>query len=163
MTRLTLLRHAKSSWDQPDLSDIDRTLNDRGRRDAPLMGLVCAERLPKPDIILVSPAVRTMETVELFADAWNLQPGVEVIVEDRLYLATRFDWIRIVGTYAGRGSHILGCGHQPGVGNFAGWLDGTFNGDVPTATVLSFLTGNGGLDQGTARLDFAGRPKDYRK
>jgi phosphohistidine phosphatase len=58
MKTLFLIRHAKSSWDDPALPDKDRPLGDRGRRDAPKMGKRLAKRDVKPDLILSSPARR---------------------------------------------------------------------------------------------------------
>src|SRR5437016_3853420 len=60
MKTLFLIRHAKSSWDDPALSDKDRPLSDRGRRDAPKMGKRLAKRDVKPDLILSSPARRAL-------------------------------------------------------------------------------------------------------
>src|SRR5437764_13379774 len=67
MKTLFLIRHAKSSWDDPALSDKDRPLSDRGRRDAPKMGKRLAKRDVKPDLILSSPARRALTTAEVIA------------------------------------------------------------------------------------------------
>ncbi|RKX83968.1 MAG: hypothetical protein DRP70_14005 [Spirochaetes bacterium] len=160
MTRLTLLRHAKSVWDSPDQQDIDRTINDRGRREATLMGLVCAERLPPPDLVLVSPAVRARETVELFFEAWR-DAKPEILVVEALYLAGLDDWRTILEENTGNAGHILVCSHQPGLGDFASWLCRDFSGKVPSATVISLLPESGKLAQDSAVLDFTGKPKDY--
>ncbi len=161
MNRLTLLRHAKSSWDHPDLKDIDRPLNDRGRRDAPLMGQVCSDALPAPDLVLLSPARRTRETVEAFLEGWGLD-GIPAIIDPRLYLAGIEDWEDVVNEYAVRGDHILGCAHQPGIGDFACWLDATYTRDVPTAAVLSFAVPGGEAVRDGANLVFYGIPAEFR-
>jgi len=160
MTRLTLLRHAKSVWDSSDQQDIDRTINDRGRREATLMGLVCAERLPPPDIALVSPAVRARETVELFFEAWR-DAKPQILVAEALYLAGHEDWITVLEENTGNADHILVCSHQPGLGDFASWLCREFDGNVPPATVISLLPDSGKLAQDSAVLNFTGKPKDY--
>lgn len=67
MIQLALLRHAKSSWDQPQLDDFDRPLNERGRRAAPIMGHMLASLKFAPDVVLCSPAKRTRETLEAVA------------------------------------------------------------------------------------------------
>ena len=167
MTRLTLLRHAKSSWDHPELTDLQRPLNGRGRRSARLMGAVCAGRFPAPDLIVLSPSVRTRETVRLFLEAWaeaDRRAGTaEIMVTDDLYLAGRSDWIRIIGDIAGRGDHIIGCGHQPGLGDFISWLDPEFRREVPTAAVISFPTADGlfAAERGCCAADFFGKPRDF--
>lgn len=159
MNRLTLLRHGKSSWDGGE-ADFDRPLNSRGRRDAPLMGRICRERLPEPELILLSPSRRTGETVELFTREWGLS-GVDIRAMDRLYLAGLPDWITVIETVRGRGDHILACAHQPGVELFARWLDPSFRGDVPTCGVISLVfTGDFGVGGGS--VDFYGKPGDFR-
>ena len=69
MKTLLLLRHAKSSWDDPSLSDFDRPLAPRGKKDAPLMGKALKERAPSPDLILSSPAARAKATVKAVVKA----------------------------------------------------------------------------------------------
>jgi phosphohistidine phosphatase SixA len=64
---LFLIRHAKSSWDDPALPDKDRPLGDRGRRDAPKMGKRLAKGDVEPDLILSSPARRALKTAEIIA------------------------------------------------------------------------------------------------
>src|SRR5882757_6195049 len=65
--QLLLLRHAKSSWDDPDLADFDRALGSRGLKTAPLIGRELARRDWLPDLALVSPALRTRDTWRLVA------------------------------------------------------------------------------------------------
>ena len=72
MRQLLLLRHAKSSWDDPRLSDHARPLNARGRRAAMGMGLAMRELGLAPDIVLVSSARRTLQTLEAISDAFNV-------------------------------------------------------------------------------------------
>ena len=69
MKNLLLIRHAKSSWDDPLLSDQERPLNKRGKRDAPAMGLMLKEKGLHPDLILSSPAKRALKTAKLIAEA----------------------------------------------------------------------------------------------
>ena len=75
MLKLTIVRHAKSAWDDPSVRDFDRTLNKRGQHDAPLMG----ERLKasgfQPDCIITSPAVRALETAGILCAKAGLLPG----------------------------------------------------------------------------------------
>ncbi len=167
MTRITLLRHAKSSWDHPELSDMHRPLNGRGERAAALMGTICAERLPVPDFVILSPSVRTKSTVRLFLEAWSAVDkragSAEILEMDELYLAGRSDWIQAMKEISSRGNHVVGCGHQPGIGDFASWLDSNFHGDVPTGAVLSFPVSEGFFSEqrGSYSADFIGRPKEF--
>ena len=81
--QLTLIRHAKSSWDDPDLSDFDRPLDRRGLRDAPIMARLVADRQQQIDVILSSTALRATQTAQYFADA--LDTPIEFF--DQLYNA----------------------------------------------------------------------------
>ncbi len=161
MTRLTLLRHAKSIWGKDDSYDMERTLSLEGRREATLMGLVCGEKLPPPDMVLVSPAQRTRETVELFFEAWAVAEPDFFIVEN-LYLAGFDDWTEILSDNAPNVNHLLVCSHQPGLGDFASWLCRDFRGSVPPATVISLLSDFRRPERNSAELDFFGSPEDFQ-
>lgn len=167
MKRFTLVRHAKSSWKNPEVTDLQRPLNERGRRAASMMGTICAERLPAPDIVVLSPSVRTRQTVQIFLEAWKAADEkagqAEVFVLEELYLAGRSEWIRLVGDLAAREGHVVGCGHQPGIEDFASWLDLNFAGEVPTATVISFTTPDGVFParKDSCTMDFVGRPREF--
>ncbi|NOX94757.1 MAG: histidine phosphatase family protein, partial [Alphaproteobacteria bacterium] len=94
MKRLTLMRHAKSSWDKPDVHDFDRTLNERGGKAAPLMGVYMKENRLIPDYILCSSAVRTRQTLELILPYFD--DATEVIFSDRLYLASPDAMLKLI-------------------------------------------------------------------
>ena len=80
MKRLILARHAKSSWSYPHLSDIERPLNKRGKKAAPIMGRALRDRNLIPEAIFASPSVRTRKTSALLAE--QLIDG-ELSVADR--------------------------------------------------------------------------------
>lgn len=83
MKTLLILRHGKSDWSDPDLTDFDRPLAKRGLRDVPLMGEVLHLFEVVPDTILSSPALRTRQTVELVARACGYRKSVRW--EDSFY------------------------------------------------------------------------------
>ena len=113
MKRLLLLRHAKSSWDDPRLADFDRPLNERGRRAAPLMGRYLREQEIRPDLILCSPAARARQTAELVAGAAGLAAPLRF--DERIYEATAARLLEVV-SQAGEGAgEILLVGHNPGM------------------------------------------------
>ena len=74
MKTLLLIRHAKSSWDDPGLSDYERPLNERGKKDAPAMAEKLYERGIKIDAFVTSPARRARKTAEQRAD-WKKNFG----------------------------------------------------------------------------------------
>jgi len=71
MKKLCIVRHAKSSWDDPGLLDLERPLNKRGKRDAPFMGERLKKYKVKPDLIISSPAKRAMKTAKIIASKIN--------------------------------------------------------------------------------------------
>lgn len=125
------------------------------------MGLICSEKIPSPDLVLISPAVRTRETMEVFFEAW-ISSNPVMAVEDDLYLAGLSDWLAVLTEHADRGNHIMACSHQPGTGDFARWLCPDVDGDLSTATVISITFKSGELAENSGTLDFEGRPKDFR-
>ena len=160
MFRLTLLRHAKSAQGDGKISDIQRTLNQRGRHDAALMGRVCAEKLPPPGIILASSAQRVRETLDLFLAQWTAV-NREVDYTDDLYLASSVDLQKLIRQHSGQDSHLFICGHQPTLGELAYWLCADFDSDIPTTAVLSILFPSGGMERNAGKMDFYASPRNY--
>jgi len=113
MKTLFVLRHAKSSWDQPGLQDFERPLNERGRRDAPRMGRLMRERALRPDVILCSPAERTRQTVALLAAAAGLD--AEPRFDERIYEASAGLLIDVLSEVEREAEGVLLIGHNPGV------------------------------------------------
>lgn len=116
MRQLILLRHAKSSWDDPGLPDHARPLNARGRRAAAVMAAVMRDLGLAPDLVLVSSARRTLQTLEALAPLPD-SPIVEPM--DDLYLAT---WQRMLDTLRGLPEtvrSVLVIGHNPGLHDLA--------------------------------------------
>ena len=112
MKHLYVLRHAKSSWDDPSLSDAERPLNKRGRRAADAMAGHLRDARVTADLVLCSPARRTRETLELVERGLSKQ---SVRIEPALYgadLETLLDLLRgLPGTLAS----VLVIGHNPGL------------------------------------------------
>lgn len=162
---LTLLRHAKSSWEDASLRDMERPLNRRGLRDAPLMGRLLSAVLSPPDRILTSPAQRTRETVAFLCGSWGIPS--EVITEvERLYLAGVGDFYAVLEEHGARADHLLVCGHNPGIADFAHRLCPDFSGAMPTAAAVSFrLPGDDWSEIGerTAEIVFQDIPKNHRR
>ncbi|NNE93654.1 MAG: phosphohistidine phosphatase [Verrucomicrobiales bacterium] len=87
MKTLTIVRHAKSSWDNHSLNDHDRPLNDRGFRAAPLVGKALKERDVSPDVILSSTALRAWTTAKIIAGEIGY-PEEKIITTEEIYLAS---------------------------------------------------------------------------
>lgn len=119
--RLILTRHAKSSWDDPDLSDTARPLNARGKRAAQLLGTWLASRGHVPDTVLCSPAARTRETWDGMATA--LPEGGKAQMVGALYQAGADTMLACLKQATGR--TVLMLGHNPGIAEFAAALPAT--------------------------------------
>ncbi|MFT5751748.1 MAG: phosphohistidine phosphatase [Dokdonia sp.] len=83
MKTLYLVRHAKSSWEF-DVIDHERPLNERGMRDAPIVAVAVAEKMPKPDMLLSSDATRAKATAAIFAQAYHISED-EIVLHHQLY------------------------------------------------------------------------------
>jgi phosphohistidine phosphatase len=133
---LVLIRHAKSSWDDPTLDDHDRPLNGRGRQDAPMMGRRLYERGFVPDVILASTAVRAQAT----ATAIALELGYdldEVVALPTLYGATPATMLAIVGALDDRLDAAVLVAHDPGMSELASRLSPDIE-RMPTCAVAEF-------------------------
>ena len=136
MKTLFLVRHAKSSRDDPALSDKDRPLNDRGMRDAPKMGARLAKQGVKPDLILSSPAVRARTTAELIAKKLDYKVKDIALVE-RLYAAAPGDVLDVIRELGDKPKCVMVFGHNPELGQLATRL-ASKDTDMPTCAVAEF-------------------------
>jgi phosphohistidine phosphatase len=114
MKQLLLIRHGKSDWDHPGLSDHDRPLNDRGRRDCPRMAEALRRRGIFPELIVTSTAVRAATTAEAIALGLGYDPSLIVRCSE-LYLAAPPVILRVIqGLDEAAGTAML-FGHNPGM------------------------------------------------
>lgn len=113
--RLILVRHAKSSWDDPMQIDHERPLNGRGRRSADAIGDWLRERGYLPDLVLCSTAARTRETLE------RMRLEAETAYFDALYHAAPRGMLEVLRNN-GRGDCVMLVGHNPGCATFASQL-----------------------------------------
>jgi phosphohistidine phosphatase len=108
-----LLRHAKSSREDPELADFDRPLTGRGRRDAPRMGAWMHEAGLKPDLVLCSDAKRARETWAGLAE--TLRCAAPVLFERGLYMASAKALCRRLQRLPGKVGSVLVIAHNPGL------------------------------------------------
>ena len=128
MRQLLLLRHAKSSWGDKACPDRDRPLNERGRRNAARMAQEMHRLGLEPDMILVSPARRTMQTMEAL-EPWHDSPLVEEI--ESLYLADVPELLGALHGVAETVRSVLLIGHNPGLHDLAVTLAGLTDRPLP--------------------------------
>ena len=132
MKTLFVLRHAKSSWDDPALSDFDRPLNDRGKNTAPFMGGIMSERGFKPEKILASPAVRARETARLAKEGGKLE--AEITHDEHIYEASPQALAQVVASVDDAHGSVMIVGHNPGMEGFIRLLTGRLE-TMPTAAL----------------------------
>jgi phosphohistidine phosphatase len=152
MTQLFLLRHAKSSWDDPELADHDRPLAPRGRRAAKLVAEHLRREGVTPDLVLCSSALRTRETLDGIAPA--LGESTSVQIEGELYAASEHSLLDRLRAVEDRVESLLLIGHNPGVEQLALRLAG----GGQKLAVLSRKYPTGAL----ATLEFSGRWGDLQ-
>ena len=135
---LSLLRHAKSSWDDAGIEDIDRPLNSRGRKAAPAMGAWIAANGIKPDLVLCSTAARTRETLALLLPSWKPKP--EVRYDKALYLAELEGLLALIAATPAAVGHLMIVGHNPGLHDVATGFSNAGDKDLRTCLTDKFPT-----------------------
>jgi len=110
MKELFLVRHAKSSWDDPSLSDFDRPLNDRGLYDAPLIANELKKRSVKPDLLISSPANRAKTTAKIIAKTLGVK---DIDFKDSIYESSDFNLMMIIKELDDNIKSAMIVGHNP--------------------------------------------------
>ena len=114
MLTLSLLRHAKSSWDDAGLDDHERPLAKRGTRDAPRVGALLRAESIIPDLILCSGAVRTRATLTLVLAQLERAPP-HIVYDDAIYLAEPAALLARLAAIEPAVRHVMLVGHNPGL------------------------------------------------
>jgi phosphohistidine phosphatase len=168
MKNLTLLRHAKSGWDDPVSRDFDRPLNPRGRKAARAVGLEMKAQGLAFDLVLASPARRVIETLEEVTAAFG---PLEPEYDQRLYLASTATLLEIVRASPDGAQRLLVVGHNPGLEELALCLSSRDDGGLRGEVELKYPTGTmaqiglpverwAEVNEGIGRIDRFIRPRD---
>jgi len=136
MKTLLLMRHAKSSWKDQDLTDHERPLKKRGRKDAKRIAKVIKTNDLIPDLILSSSATRAVQTVEIITE--NLDFTNEVIYSDALYMGEPEDFVEALKTLDNDTQKVMIVAHNPGLEAYLQIIDGEIEA-MPTSA-LGYLT-----------------------
>lgn len=124
MKTLLILRHAKSSWNNANLTDHERPLNKRGKADAPRMGKLLADEGLMPDLIITSSAERALTTAEQAALASGYE--AEIIVTRHLYHADPEEYFEVLHEKGGSHERVMVVGHNPGIEALVEELTGNY-------------------------------------
>lgn len=162
MKTLFLVRHAKSSWDNPGLRDYNRPLNDRGLHDAPRMGNLLHQLGIKPDLMVSSPAKRALTTAQFFAKAFGM-PEAAIVQNPNIYEAYATEIFQIISELPETAQTVMLFGHNPTLTDVANRFSTDLIDNVPTCGVIQIASTAGSwaeFYEGNAYLKARFFPKD---
>lgn len=134
---LLVVRHAKSSWEIGSMNDFERPLNDRGKKDAPMMAKRLIEKNIYIDAFVSSPAKRAKKTAELFCNNYGKNDDF-VIFMSMLYHATLDVFYEVINQLDDNFSTVAIFSHNPGITDFANTLiDSVHLDNMPTCSIFA--------------------------
>lgn len=136
MKTLVVVRHAKSSWADFSLADIDRPLNDRGKKDAPEMAKRIKDKGIVIDAFVSSPAKRARKTAKLFAEEWD-KSKKDIELQEALYEAGVPQFEQVMQELNNEWNTVALFSHNPGITDFVNSLTDTRVDDMPTCAVYA--------------------------
>jgi phosphohistidine phosphatase len=132
--RLVVIRHAKSSWSNALIEDFDRPLNERGKKDAPLMAKRLKEKKIIPDLLITSPAKRANSTSKKFAKVFDIDKK-KIRKDPKLYHASESVILKIAKELDEKFNVVFIVGHNPGLTEFVNIASNLEIDNIPTAGV----------------------------
>lgn len=135
--QLLLIRHAKSSWKDNQLTDLERPLNKRGKYDAPFIAAILKKEHIYPDLILSSNAVRAKLTAELFCNELGLSKEI-ILIDERLYEAAYIDILKVIRNVEENIKTLFLFGHNPGLTNLHNFICDSYLENIPTCGITEY-------------------------
>ena len=163
MKSLFLIRHAKSSWDEPGLTDQERPLNKRGLRDAPFMAKLLLGKALQVDGIVSSPAKRARDTAAFFARECNI-PATRIWIDPNIYHGSPAQILAAVRQFSNEWETALLFGHNPALTSLINLFAKEYLANLPTCGIArlesgaELWTGFGEADTSMAELYY---PKQF--
>ena len=136
MKTLILIRHAKSSWDSAGMSDSERPLNDRGKKDAPEMARRLRKWGLKIDAMVSSHAERAFRTARFFAKEYDMKKD-DIVVEKALYGALSSHFEEVVAGLKDKYNTVALFSHNPGITDYVNTLTNIRTDNIPTCGVFA--------------------------
>jgi phosphohistidine phosphatase len=133
---IILIRHAKSDWVNLGLNDFDRPLNERGKKDAPIMANRLLEKKITIDAFISSPAKRAAKTAGFFVEAFHREKG-EIIFKPELYMAAPSVFFKVITKTDDTFNSIAVFSHNNGITDFINMLTDTRIDNMPTCGVFA--------------------------
>ena len=141
MKTLYIVRHAKSSWNHAHLGDHERPLNNRGKRDAPMMGKRLAKQPEQPDLIIASSAVRAQMTSKYIAIEIKY-PIDRIVTEKRIYGAEADTILQIIQAIPAHIACAMLVGHNPTLTEFINRYTDKMIANAPTCSIAKIQSHN---------------------
>jgi phosphohistidine phosphatase len=162
MKTLYLVRHAKSSWKDSSLDDMERPLNKRGKRDAPFMGELLNEKGIKPDVVYSSPAKRASKTSQIISEHIGYSKG-NILFDEVIYDASTNELIDFIQSIDDKYESVMIFGHNPGFTMLHNFLSGNYIDNIPTCGIvaLEFNSSWKEIKKNSAKFLFFDYPKRY--
>ena len=135
MKKLFLIRHAKSSWIDDALPDLERPLNSRGRENAPLMAQIASKKWNRPELVLCSPAKRAIQTSEFFKEEWWKEANNKICSE--LYEGSPSIILDLLSSVADEIHSVVAVFHNPNITILTNLLAQQNISNVPTCGVVT--------------------------
>jgi len=137
MKALYIIRHAKSSWDYPQLSDEERPLNEKGIKRSNKLGNFLKSKDVLPDIMISSHANRAFHTAQLIAKKINF-PEKNIIIDRSIYSSSVDNIFSIIFGISDNYNSVIMIGHNPTFTNFSNYfLDDKID-NLPTSGMVYF-------------------------
>lgn len=162
MKIIYLIRHAKSSWKDHRLTDFNRPLNKRGKKDAPFMGEKLKEKHIKPDLILSSPANRAKKTAQAIAEKISY-PAEKIGFNDEFYDASEITILNHIKKLDEKFNSIMIFGHNPGLTQLNNLISDNYIDNIPTCGIVALEYDKNWSEVGknSCRIIFFEYPKKY--
>ena len=158
MKEITLLRHAKSSWEHEILDDFDRPLNDRGLREANIIAQALARKIKRPEKIITSPAIRAYQTAQFCREAWEMGWS-DFRIRAPIYEASESTLLHLAEKASEKADRLLFVGHNPGFSLLFDLLTGK-GFELKTANAVVIRFAGGAVQPGKGKLIEHLTPKD---
>ena len=157
------MRHAKSSWENSDLDDFDRTLNERGLEAAPFMGKLIRENEFEINSIVSSPAERAKQTVQLVKETARINEKIQY--DERIYEASPHRLLKLISELDDKFETVMLVGHNPGLEGLLKILTGEIKAMPTAALAVIDLKVNkwSEVNSSSGSLRILIRPKDAMK
>ena len=135
MKTITIVRHAKSSWDNPDVNDFERPLNARGFADAPIIADRISKLMKLPDLFMSSPALRAKTTAEIFVEKFGV-PVSKIVLDKDIYDKGSKYIMEFIKNLDEKIESVIIFGHNPDITSLATYYSGNYFDNIPTCGVI---------------------------